>query len=52
MPPNSTILYPEDTLLMQVEQRKIYLILKNIYEYYYKTISGNKTFMKLFNIFA
>ena len=45
MPPNSTILYLEDTLLMQVDQRGIYLILRNIYGYYYKTISGNKASM-------
>ena len=45
MPPNSIILYPKDTLLMQVDQIKFYLILKNIYGYYYKTISGNKTSM-------
>ena len=30
MPPNSTILYPEDTLLIQVDQKGIYLILRNI----------------------
>ena len=52
MPPNSIILYPEDTLLIQIDQRGIYLILKNIYGYYYKTISENKASMKLFNMFA
>ena len=45
MPPNSTILYLEDTLLMQVDQRGIYLILRNIYGYYCKIISENKTSM-------
>ena len=49
---NSTVLYPKDALLMQVDQKKIYLILINIYGYYYKTISKNKIFMKLFNIFV
>ena len=49
---NSTILYPKDTLLMQVDQMGIYLILRNVYGYYYKIInSGNKASMKLFNIF-
>ena len=52
MPHNNTILYPEDTLLMQVDQREIYLILRNIYGYYFKIISGNKASLKLFNIFA
>ena len=52
MPHNSIILYPKNTLLMQVDQKGIYLILKNIYGYYYKTISENKESMKLFNIFA
>ena len=52
MPPKSTILYPGYTLLKQVDQRGIYLILRNIYGYYYKKINGNKASMKLFNIFA
>ena len=53
MPLNSTILYLEDTLLMQVDQKGIYLILRNIYRYYYKTIiSGNMASMELFNMFA
>ena len=54
MPLNSTILCLEDTLLMQIDQKGIYLILRNanIYGYYYKTISENKASMKLFNIFA
>ena len=45
MPSNSIILYPKDTLLIQVNKRGIYLILRNIYGYYYKTISGNKASM-------
>ena len=38
MPSNTTILYSEDTLLMQVDQKGIYLILRNanIYGYYSK----------------
>ena len=45
MPPHNNILYPENILLNQVDQRKIYLNLRdvNIYGYYSKKINiGNK----------
>ena len=49
MPPNRTILYPEDTLLKQINEKGIYLTLRdvNIYGYYSKKINiGSKASME------